>query len=418
MRAYAVDGDFPDDLVVSALRRSGLSAFGEEANLHILDPGRSVFGGERAFLPVFNCHKGTTLEPMGVDKKCAIWLSVPINERQRLDIGIRTSILTFGITLVTKQNNEQSNIEVPKASNTSTTYLFVLFRQLPNLSDGKSAFWQDSASLTAEVWRSQYHPTNLPEFIGDSLPVLKTTPLLLAVPTGIVTTAVQADEEATAAWFMSVVRREEELARIADPNERVIQLGDDIESRVERLLADLLRYRLAGPSGATAVSDMLIGESDSALPIPIPAEVASSLRWFAWIHGSSWSGTLVLFSTYVLVTIGLVISVHQWLTWRSISTAREYPYYRNYFHAMSGLEAFITYALPALGFLGTIEGLGSAFGTVGIISKIETQQKLALMKILLDLGTAFSTTFIALIGGLVITACFVITKCVAKFGNT
>ncbi|MCA9091265.1 MAG: hypothetical protein KDA90_21835 [Planctomycetaceae bacterium] len=70
----------------------------------------------------------------------------------------------------------------------------------------------------------------------------------------------------------------------------------------------------------------------------------------------------------------------------------------------------ITYMLPAAGFLGTICGLGRAFGAVGIISEILLLQKQALMGVLLNLGTAFSTTFWALAAGLLVVPLFLIAR--------
>lgn len=143
---------------------------------------------------------------------------------------------------------------------------------------------------------------------------------------------------------------------------------------LRHFLSEVIKLRFAGNAD----------ESDG--------ELSSTLRWHAWAYGSDFLGSLIQACMYLLFCAGLFI----------ITLWSLFPTYKELQKWMDSLATLVDYLLPALGFLGTIAGLGAAFGTVGIVSEIELEQKISLLSVLLSLGTAFSTTYIGLLGCIIL----------------
>ena len=235
--------------------------------------------------------------------------------------------------------------------------------------------------------------------MGDQLSVLEIEQTFGGF--GLPRLTVGADEEAVASWFLAAVAREEELRGTlpAPRGDSPAVLTDADRARLVRTISELLRFRLSPPDGPVFQS----GEAGGA-PARRSVELSQHLRWPSWWVGSDFEGNLVL-NAILFTTVAAVLL---WLLWLALLLPLElnerFP--SDAFEKLDAAARFTEYLLPALGFLGTIAGLGRAFGTVGIISEILTLQKLALMSVLLNLGTAFSTTFFALAAGVLVTLSF------------
>jgi hypothetical protein len=172
--------------------------------------------------------------------------------------------------------------------------------------------------------------------------------------------------------------------------------------------------------------------------------VSLALRWPLWINGGDWIASTILFFIFYLSCAAILhlfirlfcnacigstcLNIAADAKWHlssappptstpsggsptastppaaiSLTKERAGELVQAQWDARRWFANWLEGAIPALGFVGTIVGLGEAFGSVGIISQIEVVQRQALMGVLLDLGTAFSTTFWALIwSGLVV----------------
>lgn len=190
------------------------------------------------------------------------------------------------------------------------------------------------------------------------------------------------DEEAIAFWFLDKVA--------AQAEELKVSLTDEDETKLLQFLSLLIRFRLAGVDEGLSID----GDSDSI----VPGSMARRFRWKMWWNGSEMAASILQFGIYYLTGLGIVTA----LTRREIVRRLIDPQPDQETKALQAnyltLSAFIDFTLPALGFIGTIYGLGSAFGAVGIISHIELTKEISLVEVLLNLATAFSTTFYALIG--------------------
>ena len=205
--------------------------------------------------------------------------------------------------------------------------------------------------------------------------------------------SVLADEESVANEFLSTIERAEFLRTSSDSDTPRLKLSKTVRQRLLVCISDLLRYRLAGESKAATEASR--GDS---------VELSAHLRWATWFCGAD------TVSWYVLSGIYIATCLAGWIAFRWWTELRDNNCSADKTVVFRGIAGYIEYVIPALGFLGTIAGLGSAFGTVGIISSVERLQKGSLMEVLLSLGTAFSTTFIALLAGVVVTLLFAICR--------
>lgn len=239
---------------------------------------------------------------------------------------------------------------------------------------------------------------------GDWLPIL--TVFTPGYFTRLNTVSVHSDEEAIATWFLSIMDREEKIKEMDSQKNLPLELSPDDKKRLFRFIADSIRITLAGWKDS---------QPDEQILIKRPSELASELRWAAWIHGADPFGTRILFLIYWFGATAIVIFIirlicffplrRKYIRFDSAKKCRDCKDSLGIFH---GFADFLVYALPSIGFLGTIAGLGAAFGTVGIVSSVSEIQKMSLMDVLLNLGTAFSTTFFGLIAGLIASLCFMV----------
>lgn len=273
--------------------------------------------------------------------------------------------------------------------------------------------------VTEENWLTKTHKLNVLVYeygkksdkkiildsTGDWLPLLT-----VSAPgcfTGLNTVSVHSDEEAIATWFLSIIDREEKLKELDSKKDLQLELSQEDKKRLFRFTADSLRITLAGWKAPLPPEGKYLMKR--------PTELASELRWAAWIHGADPFGTRILFLIYWFGATAVVIFIIRLICfwpWRTKSvrfdSAKECRDCKDSLGIFHGFSDFLVYALPSIGFLGTIAGLGAAFGTVGIVSSVSELQKMSLMDVLLNLGTAFSTTFFGLIAGLVASLCFMV----------
>ena len=195
------------------------------------------------------------------------------------------------------------------------------------------------------------------------------------------------DEEAVTSWFLDLLRKSFER------DQQGIELTDEDREQLTIFISQMVRFRLTGERNDISTQDTAV-----------PNSLSNRFRWRIWFHGSERFGSVIQFGIYYLIGLGLWVSAYRYWIVRQMRRAAKASQSEQFDRKTSllsqqTLATFIDYALPALGFIGTIYGLGSAFGAVGIISNIDLTKKMSLMEVLLNLGTAFSTTFWALIGG-------------------
>lgn len=258
--------------------------------------------------------------------------------------------------------------------------------------------------------------------------------------TGMRTVGLRLDEEAVASWYLDGL-----ASRASQP------LSDEARARAIRFISDLLRFAIGEAGASSSLANSTPSPADGAdgggtgpaaadgTELVRPREAASTLRWPIWVHGSNGAASMIHFLIYWVSLTAILQILIRWLCLKKGVLVRLAKLFRSNTTVATAIRDLnITYCyedlvrdgvspeaaseatqarwdarrwlvtsleaiIPALGFVGTIWGLGEAFGSVGIISKIESIQRESLMKVLLDLGTAFSTTFVALIlSGLVV----------------
>lgn len=391
--------------VWQAFRHSGLAS-GQVGNQEVLVPAAGYAtksGGESVFRGW--CHSGAAVlqhpdlrRPPPLAETCRLWIGTNTRESSETN----DVVLALGV-------------ESHQAAPGSGIGYGLLFRCRP--SDASVA--NGGQSLTAEIWRlGRQGNRGQAEAMDLEVPFVVVTPPSWL---GMVTISIKTDEEALANWFLEAIAHAEALREAADAgahgqpeSTESLRLDKRTTKQLVQLFSELIRYRFAGSENVNVASS----EVDSR-----PRELASALRWPIWMVGSDAFATFILWAIYALGCMAGINACLRFLAgrhavehdasgfpnnqvWQAMDAAGKRDLQLDRQDSRGMLGRWIEYALPATGFVGTITGLGAAFGRSSIVSEITLTQRSSLIGVLLDLGTAFSTTFMALVIALPVTALF------------